>query len=334
MFSKKIGIDLGTSKVRACIAGSKEIHEEHNILVEDIVRGGYIKKGEEALSIIGKENAELSIVRPIKNGVLQDIEAQKEILYPMIDKLHGKHRIIKPEFIVSIPKILRDSDKNSIANLVEELGGSSNIFMVPEVTLSAIGLKLPIYSSTGTAIVNLGAGTIEAAVLSSGGVNVDISVQFGGEDIDQLIVDFFKSNNILIGPRTAEYLKSHIISAEIEDINGVGEVKGKELNSGKAVIYNYKIEQLRLSVLPGLEKVTNSIKEVIEKLPPELTGDILDKGIIITGGLSNLKKLHMYLSKALGVCVYRLEDPERTVVKGLLYLAENPELLTRNIVIK
>lgn len=330
MFSKKIGLDLGSSKIRVCITENKEIVEDDNILVEDFNKGIYIKKGQEALSIIGKENSDIGTVRPVRNGVLQDIDAEKELLYPIVDRLHGKHRIIKPQFIVSIPKVLRDSDKNSIANLVEELGGTRDSILIPEIILSAIGLELPIYSPTGTALVNLGAGTIETAVLSSGGINVDNSVQFGGEDLDQIIIDFFKSNNILIGPRTAEYIKNHIISAEIEDINGIGEVKGKELNSGKAIIYTFKIEQLRQAFLPGLEKITSSIKEVIEKLPPELTGDILDKGIIITGGLSNLRKLHTYLARSLGVPVYRLEDPEKSVAKGLQYMTNNFELL-RNI---
>lgn len=330
MFSKKIGLDLGSSKIRVCITGNQEVVEDDNILVEDLSKGIYIKKGQEALSIIGKENSEIGTIRPVRNGVLQDIDAEKELLYPIIDRLHGKHRVIKPQFIVSIPKVLRDSDKNSIANLIEELGGTRDSILVPEIILSAIGLELPIYSPTGTALVNLGAGTIETAVLSSGGINIDNSVQFGGEDLDQIIVDFFRSNNILIGPRTAEYIKNHIISAEIEDINGIGEVKGKELNSGKAVIHTFKIEQLRQAFLPGLEKITSSIKEVVEKLPPELTGDILDKGIIITGGLSNLRKLHIYLSRALGVPVYRLEDPEKSVAKGLHYMTNNFELV-RNI---
>ncbi len=330
MFYKKIGLDLGTSKVRICISGSNDTLEEDNILVEDYNKGIYFKKGKEALPLIGKENADFGTIRPVKNGVLQDIDAQKELLYPLIDKLHGKHRIIKPQFIVSIPKILRDSDKNSIANLVDDLGGTQDSLLVPEIILSAIGLKLPIYSPTGTAVVNLGAGTIETAVLSSGGINVDNSVQFGGEDLDQIIIDFFRSNNILIGPKTAEYLKNHIISAEIEDINGIGEVKGKEINSGKAVIYNFKIEQLRQAFLPGLERINSSIKDVIEKLPPELTGDILDKGIVITGGLSNLRKLHIYLSRTLGVPVYRLDEPEQSVIKGLFYMSNNYDLV-RNL---
>ena len=209
------------------------------------------------------------------------------------------------------------------------MGGSSQSYLIPEIILSAIGLKLPIYSPTGTALVNLGAGTTETAVLSLGGINSSNTLNFGGDDLDQLIVDYFKSNNILIGSKTAESLKKYFLSAEIEDKNEMLEIKGKELSSGKAVIYHFKKDDLRIAVLPGIEKIANSIKSVIENLPPELSGDILDKGIILTGGLSRLKKLNVFLTSYLGVPVYVLDGAEDSAVNGLKHLIDNIDLIPK-----
>jgi rod shape-determining protein MreB len=329
MFSKKIGIDLGTANVRVCSLNSKEIKYDNNLLILDSNTNDYVKRGQEATDLIGKVGDDLKIIRPVKSGILQDIEAQKELLTPLIDSFIGSHRIVKPDFLISIPRIIRDSDRNSIYTLIEDLGGSSQSYLIPEIILSAIGLKLPIYSPTGTALVNLGAGTTETAVLSLGGINSSNTLNFGGDDLDQLIVDYFKSNNILIGSKTAESLKKYFLSAEIEDKNEMLEIKGKELSSGKAVIYHFKKDDLRIAVLPGIEKIANSIKSVIENLPPELSGDILDKGIILTGGLSRLKKLNVFLTSYLGVPVYVLDGAEDSAVNGLKHLIDNIDLIPK-----
>ncbi len=329
MFSKKIGIDLGTANVRVCSLNSKDIKYDSNLLILDLNTNEYVKKGTEAIDLVGKVGEEFKLIKPVKSGVLQDIEAQKELLMPLVDSFIGSHRIIKPDFLVSIPRILRDSDRNSIYTLIEDLGGSSQSYLIPEIILSAIGLKLPIYTPTGTALVNMGAGTTETAVLSLGGINSSATLNYGGDDLDQLIVDYFKSNNILIGIKTAESLKKFVLSAELENKNDILEIKGKELSSGKATIHHYKRDDLRLAVLPGLEKIANSIKTVIENLPPELSGDILDKGIILTGGLSRLKKIHLFLTSYLGVPVYVLDGGEDSAINGLKYLVNNIDLIPK-----
>lgn len=329
MFSKKIGIDLGTANVRICSLNSKEIKYDSNLLILDSNTNEYVKKGKEALDLIGKVGDDLKIIKPVKSGILQDIDAQKELLTSLVDSFIGSHRIVKPDFLISIPRTIRDSDRNSIYTLIEDLGGSSQSYLIPEIILSAIGLKLPFYSPTGTALVNLGAGTIETAVLSLGGINSSNTLNFGGDDLDQLLVDYFKSNNILIGIKTAENLKKNFLSAELEDRNEFLEIKGKELSSGKAVIHQFKRDDLRLAVLPGLEKIASSIKDVIENLPPELSGDILDKGIILTGGLSKLRKLHVYLTSYLGVPVYVLDGAEDSAINGLKHLVDNIDLIPK-----
>lgn len=331
MFSKKIGIDLGTANIRVCSLNSKEFKYDSNILIQDTNTNEFVKKGSEALDLIGKVGSDLQIIKPVKSGVLQDIEAQKELLMPLIDSYIGKHRIVKPDFLISIPRVIRDSDRNSIYTLIEDLGGSAQSYLIPEIILSAIGLKLPFYSSTGTAIVNLGAGTVETAVLSLGGINSSSTLNYGGEDLDQLIVDYFKSNNILIGIRTAENLKKMVLSAELEDKNEILEIKGKELSSGKAIIHNFKRDDLRLAILPGLEKIASSIKSVLENLPPELSGDVLDKGVILTGGLSKLRKLSIFLTGYLGVPVYLIEGSDDSAINGLKYLVDNINLIPKYI---
>lgn len=331
MFSKKIGIDLGTANIRVCSLNSKDFYFESNILIQDANSEEYVKKGSEALDIVGKEKDDLKVIRPVKNGILQDIDAQKELLIPLVDSFIGSHRIVKPDFLVSVPRTIRDSDRNSIYTLISDLGGSNQSYLIPEIILSAVGLKLPIFSPTGTAIVNIGAGTTETAVMSLGGINSGNTLNYGGEDLDQLIVDYFKSNNFLVGLRTAESLKTAVLSAEIENKSEILEIKGKELSSGRAVYHSFKRDDLRVAVLPGLEKIASSIKQVIENLPPELSGDILDKGVVLTGSGSKLKKINSFLSNYLGVPVYVLDNTDNSTIEGLHYLTKNMELLPRYI---
>lgn len=335
MFSKKIGIDLGTSFFRVCSSENKNILTEKNILIVNPLTDEIIFKGEKAFEIYGKEGAELKTVKPIKNGILQETLYQKELLAESINSILGRNRLVRPQFYVSIPLKLRESDKNSVSNLLEELGARGTSLLVPEIILSAIGLKLPIHRSTGLAIVNLGAGTTEIAVMSLGGVVVGESFSFGGEDLDQLIVDAFRVSNIEIGKKTAENLKINFGSAEVIDINAVSDVKGKDLTSGKIVSFPFKIDLIRSSIIPGVERIAEAIKLVLEKLPPELASDILDNGLILTGGGSKLRHLHFYLSNYLNIPVYRIEDrPENSCINGIQYIISNSDLLNKNYYIR
>lgn len=335
MFSKKIGIDLGTSQIRICSNENKNITTEKNILIINPLNDEIIFKGEKALEIYGKEGTELKAIKPIKNGILQETLYQKELLIEHINSLMGRNRLVKPQFVVSTPLKLRESDKNSVSNLLEDLGARGTSLLVPEVVLSAIGLKLPIQRSTGLALVNLGAGTTEIAVLSLGGVVAGDSLSFGGEDLDQLIINSFRTSNIEIGKKTAENLKINFGSAEVIDANAFSDVKGKDLATGKIVSFPFKIDLIRTSLLPGIERIAESIKQVLEKLPPELASDILDNGIILTGGGSRLKFLHFFLANYLNVPVYRVEDrPENSCIGGIQYIINNSDLLNKNYYIK
>jgi rod shape-determining protein MreB len=335
MFSKKIGIDLGTANFRVCSSLNKVIFSEKNILIINPVSDEVVFKGDKAFEIFGKEGSELKPIRPVKNGILQETLYQKELLQDSVNQILGRNRLIRPEFIVSIPLRLRESDKNSITVLLEELGARSTSMLVPEVILSAIGLKLPIHRSTGLAIVNLGAGTTETAVLSLGGVVLGDSFAFGGEDLDQLIIEYFRSLNLEIGKKTAENLKFLFGSAEVIDINAFNEVKGKDLVTGKIVSFSFKIDQIRNALKPGLIRIAESIKKVLEQLPPELASDIMDNGVILTGGGSRLKNLHFFLADYLNVPVFKIEErPENSCILGIQYIINNSDILNKNYYIK
>lgn len=335
MFSKKIGIDLGTSFFRICSSEAKNIITEKNILIVNPLSEEIIFKGDKAFEIYGKEGSELKAIKPVKNGILQETLYQKELLLGSVNSILGRNRIIRPEFFVSTPLKLRESDKNSITVLLEELGARASSLLIPEILLSAIGLKLPIHRSNGIALVNLGAGTTEIAVMSLGGVVLGDSLSFGGEDLDEMIIDTFRALNLEIGKKTAEKLKFMYGSAEVIDVGAVSDVKGKDLVSGKIVIYPFKIDLIRTAIRPGIAKIAESIKGVLEKLPPELASDIMDNGIILTGGGSKLKNLHFYLSNYLNVPVYVIEDrPENSCISGIQYIINNNDVLGKNYYIK
>lgn len=335
MFSKKIGIDLGTSFFRICSNENKNIYSERNILIVNTINDEIVFKGDKAFEIYGKEGTDLKSIKPVKNGILQETLYQKDLLIDYVNSIIGRNRLIRPNFYVSIPLKLRESDKNSVATLLEELGARSNSMLIPEIILSAIGLKLPIHRSTGIALVNLGAGTSEIAVMSLGGVVVGDSFSFGGDDLDQLIIDSFRAQNLEIGKKTAENLKLLFGSAEIIDSNAISDVKGKDLATGKIVSYNFKIDMIRSAVQPGIERIAEAIKQVLEKLPPELASDIMDNGIILTGGGSKLRNIHFFLSGYLNVPVYRIEDrPENSCISGIQYIISNSDILNKNYYIK
>jgi len=335
MFSKKIGIDLGTSYFRVCSSENKNIYSEKNIIIINPLSDEVVFKGDKAFEIYGKEGSDLKPIKPVKNGILQETIYQKELLTESVNLILGRNRIIKPEFIVSIPLKLRESDKNSITVLLEELGARSSSILVPEVILSAVGLKLPIHRSNGLAIVNLGAGTTEIAVMSLGGVVVGDSFAFGGEDLDQLIIDAFRTLNLEIGKKTAENMKFLYGSAEVIDVNAFSDIKGKDLATGKIVSFPFKIDLIRSAIKPGIDRIAEAIKQVLEKLPPELASDIMDNGVIITGGGSKLRNLHFYLSEYLNVPVYRVEEnPQYSCISGIQYIINNSELLNKNYYIK
>lgn len=335
MFSKKIGIDLGTSFFRICSNENKNIYSERNILIINTLNDEIIFKGDKAFEIYGKEGTDLKSIKPIKNGILQETLYQKDLLIDYVNSIIGRNRLIRPNFYVSIPLKLRESDKNSVATLLEELGARSNSMLIPEIILSAIGLRLPIHRSTGIALVNLGAGTSEIAVMSLGGVVVGDSFSFGGDDLDQLIIDSFRGLNLEIGKKTAENLKIIFGSAEIIDSNAISDVKGKDLATGKIVSYNFKIDMIRSAIQPGIERIAESIKQVLEKLPPELASDIMDNGVILTGGGSKLRNIHFFLSNYLNVPVFRIEDrPENSCISGIQYIISNSDILNKNYYIK
>lgn len=335
MFSKKIGIDLGTSYFRVCSSLNKNITSEKNILIINPLSEEIIFKGDKAFEIYGKEGTELKPVKPVKNGILQETLYQKELLSENVNSILGRNRLVRPEFVVSIPLKLRESDKNSITVLLEELGARSTSMLIPEVILSAIGLKLPIHRSNGLAIVNLGAGTTEIAVMSLGGVVVGDSFSFGGEDLDQLIIDAFRTLNLEIGKKTAENMKFLYGSAEVIDVNAYSDVKGKDLATGKIVSFPFKIDLIRSAIKPGLDRIAEAIKQVLEKLPPELASDIMDNGVILTGGGSKLKNLHFFLSDYLNVPVYKIEDrPENSCISGIQYIINNSKLLDKSYYLK
>lgn len=334
MFAKKIGLDLGTSFIRLISSEVKDPIVERNILIVNPINEEIAFKGNEAYKVYGKESPELKVIKPIKNGILQENLYQKDLLEEHVRTLTGKNRLFKPDFIISVPLKLRESDRNSIASLLESLGASNNSVLVPEIILSAIGLRLPINKSSGVAVVNIGAGTTEIAVLSLGGVIVGDSIQYGGDDLDNLIIENFRLSNIEIGRKTAENLKIKYSSAEVVDNTVIDEVKGKDILTGKIVNFPFKRDMLRQALIPGLDRIAESIKQVLEKLPPELASDIIDNGLAITGGTSNLHNLNFYLSNYLNVPVYRLDNPHYSCIQGIEYIINNNEVLNKNIYLK
>jgi rod shape-determining protein MreB len=316
MFHKKIGIDLGTANTVVFVPGEGFIINEPTVVALTRPSNSVLAVGLEAKEMIGRTPDEIILYRPLKDGVIADYYITKAMLSYFISKATGWFNIIKPDVVISVPAGITQTERRAVVNAARE-AGAANAFIVREPILAALGAGIPINARSGNMIVNIGGGTAEQAVVALGNIVSWNSLRVAGNKFDQAIIDYIKKKYALaIGEQTAENIKIEIGSAMPTKEKMEYQVRGRDLLTGlpKDIIVNSNETAEALN--PLLLDIGASIQGVFNETPPELVADIMEKGIILSGGSVQLHHLPEFLQQYLRVQVYLAEDPLFCVAKG------------------
>lgn len=332
-FSKRVGIDLGTANSLVYLAGTGIVLNEPTVVAISTDDNRVLAVGNEAKEMLGRTPGNISASRPMKDGVIADYVITEAMIRYFLDKVCGQSRIFKPEVMVCAPAGVTSVEKRAIMDATLSAGAKA-AFLIDEPLAAAIGAKIPIANPSGNMIIDIGGGTTEAAVICLGGVVVHNSVRVGGNKIDEAIQNFVrKKHNLIIGERMAEDVKIKIGSAiplkpsEIQKT----EVRGRDAFSGLPRTVEITSEEVTEAVADITKKIIGAAKGVLEQVPPELASDIIDKGIVMSGGTSLLRNLDKLLTESLGVPAALAENPLLCVALGTGMALENLDLYKRSV---
>ncbi len=325
-FSKDIGIDLGTANTLIFMKGKGIIMREPSIVAVDTKNDTVKFVGQEAKEVVGKTPGSIMIVRPLKDGVIADFDVTSSMLRIFIKKACGSSMFFKPRIVICIPSGVTEVERRAVKEASMN-AGAKQVLIIEEPMAAAIGAKLPVHEAGGNMVVDIGGGTSEVAVISLNGIVASRSLRTGGDEFDLAIINYVKRKyNLLIGDKSAEMLKVEIGTASKMDEMFI-DVKGRNLINGLPKNIQVSSEDIRDALTESLEKIVEAIKETLERTPPELAADIIDKGITLTGGGALLKGLDVLIESETGIDVHIAEDPLDCVAAGTGYVLDNMDLL-------
>lgn len=332
MLGKRLGIDLGTANSLVYLSGKGVVLNEPTVVAVTVEDNRVVAVGNEAKEMLGRTPGNIFASRPLKDGVIADYVITEAMLSYFIDKVCGRAHLFKPEVMICIPAGCTQVEKRAVLEATLA-AGSRVAYLIDEPLAAAIGAKIPIAQPAGHMIVETGGGSTEAAVISLGGVVVHNSLRIAGNKIDEAIANYLKRKyNLLVGERTAEEIKIQIGNALKEEKEGKKmEVRGRDSISGLPRMMEIGEIEMTEAITPTLAAIIGVVKSVLEKIPPELASDIIDKGIVLSGGTSLLKNIDKLMTEATGVPCYVAEEPLLCVVKGIGVALENIELYKRSL---
>jgi rod shape-determining protein MreB and related proteins len=335
MLSKRIAIDLGTANTLVYLAGEGILINEPTVVAVTAEENKVVAVGKEAKEMLGRTPGNIVAMRPLKDGAIADYTITEDMLSYFIDKACGPSRFFKPEVMVCIPSGVTQVERRAVMDAAMA-AGAKIAYLIEAPLAAAIGAKVPIAQATGHMLVDIGGGSAECAVISLGGIVVHNSVRVGGNKIDEAIAGYVKKKfNLLIGERTAEEIKIQIATAFVEDKKKSSditlEIRGRDSITGlpRTIVLNQ--EQVNEAILPVLMDIIAGVKGVLEKTPPELASDIIDKGIVMSGGTSLLHNFDKLMTQETGVPCHIAEDALLCVVRGTGVALDNIELYKRSI---
>ncbi|KKQ94728.1 MAG: rod shape-determining protein [Candidatus Levybacteria bacterium RIFCSPHIGHO2_02_FULL_39_36] len=332
MLSKRIGIDLGTANVLVYLAGEGVVLNEPTVVAVRADDNKVVAVGAEAKEMLGRTPGNIIAMRPLKDGVIADYVITQSMLSYFIDKVCGRSRFFKPEVMVCIPSGVTQVEKRAVLDACMT-AGAGNVYLIEEPLAAAIGAKIPIAQAAGHMILDSGGGTTDIAVISLGGVVVHKSIRVAGNKTEEAIANYIRKRfNLLVGERTAEEIKVNVCNAIVEPESPKKmETKGRDSVTGLPRAIEITEQEVNEAIQPILKAIISAIREVFEITPPELASDIIEKGIVLSGGTALLKNLDNYIAKETGVPAYVAEDPLFCVVRGVGVALENLELYKKSI---
>ncbi len=331
-FTIDIGIDLGTANTLVCVKGEGIVLREPSVVAIEQTSGKVVAVGMEAKRMLGRTPSNITAIRPMKDGVIADFDITQEMLNYFIRRVQtgrGVKHLTRPRVVVSVPTGITAVEKRAVRESALQAGARS-VYLIEEPMAAAMGAGLPVEEPLGNMVIDIGGGTTEVAVISLGGIVYARSVRCAGDAMDEAIIQHIKRKyNLLIGPRTAEDIKIYIGSADTLDEELVMTVKGNDLMGGLPRTIEVHSEEIREALLEPVMTIVNAVKGTLEKTPSELSGDIIDRGICMAGGSSQLRGLASLISQETGLPVYLCSNPETAIVEGTGKVLESLDIMGR-----
>jgi rod shape-determining protein MreB len=322
LFSSDVAIDLGTATTLVYVKGRGIVLQEPSLVVVHRATNQILAVGNDAKLMLGRTPGSIVSIRPMKDGVIADFEVTERMLRYFISKVHNRRSLIRPRIVVAIPSGCTEVEKRAVRDSAEQ-AGAREVYLVEEPMAAAIGAGMPIAEPQGNMIVDIGGGTTEVAVISLGDIVYGKSIRVAGDELDEAIINYIKRTyNILVGERTAEDVKIQIGSAFPLEQELRMQIKGRDLVTGLPKTIELTSEEVRGAIEEPLIQIIEAIKMTLERTPPELAADIVDRGIILAGGTSLLKGLDERLRDETGVPVNLADDPTTAVAMGSGHLLD------------
>lgn len=316
LFASDMGIDLGTASTLVYVKGKGILLREPSVVAIDKNTNFVLAVGEDAKKMIGRTPANIVAIRPLRNGVIADFEITQEMIRHFIRKVRQDRTLIRPRVVIGVPSGITGVEKRAVKEAAEQ-AGAREVFIIEEPMAAAIGAEIPVHEAAGSMIVDIGGGTTEVAVISLGGMVISNSLRVAGDAMDEAIVQYIKRKyNLTIGERTAEDVKIRIGSIYPQEKEETMEVKGRSLKTGLPETVEIVSDEIRGALSDTVRMIIEMVKSTLEQTPPELSADIIERGIVLAGGSSLLRGLDKLMSEETGLPVHVAEDPLTCVVKG------------------
>jgi len=323
LIATDLAIDLGTANTLIYVPEKGVVLNEPSVVAVDSNTNRSIAVGLEAKKMLGRTPEEITAIRPMKDGVIADFEMVEVMLRGFIDKVSMRKLFLRPRVVVAVPSGITAVEMRAVRDSVEQ-AGAREVFLIAEPVAAAIGVGLPVQTPTGNMVVDIGGGTTEIAVIALSGIVAKISIRVGGDEMDEAIVNYIKKKyNLLIGDSTAEEIKMNVGSAFPLDEEKDMEVRGIDLVSGIPKTIKVTSKEIRGALEKPVSQIINAVKQALEKTPPELAADIVDKGIVMTGGGSLLRGLDKLLTEETNLLTKVAESPLECVARGAGYVLED-----------
>ncbi|MDO8672879.1 MAG: rod shape-determining protein [Dehalococcoidia bacterium] len=332
MFTKHIGIDLGTANVLVYVKGKGIVLNEPSVVALATNENRIVSFGNDARNMLGRTPGSISVIRPMRDGVIADYMITEAMLRHYIGRVCGGLRLSKPEVMICVPAGVTSVEQRAVRDAAEQAGARRPAYLIPEPLAAAIGARIPIASPTGNMVVDIGGGTTEAAVISMYGIVVSQSVRVAGNHIDEAIIAYIRrKHNLMIGDRTAEEIKIEIGSAMTLSKEVTAEVRGRDQVSGLPKTITVTSTEIAHAIAEPLASIIAAVRAVLEQTPPELASDVIDRGMVLTGGGALLRNIDRLLTQETGVPCHVADQPLNCVAIGAGLALDHLDLIKRNL---
>jgi rod shape-determining protein MreB len=332
MFSSDLAIDLGTANTLVFAAGKGIVVNEPSIVAINKNTGEVEAVGKEAKEMLGRTPGNIVAIKPMKDGVIADFKVTEKMLTYFIQKAHNRRVLVHPRIVIGVPSEITPVEKRAVQDSAYR-ARASEVYLVEQAMAAAIGAGLPVHEPTGNMVVDIGGGTTEVAVISLGGIVTSQSIRVGGDELDQAIINFGKKEySLMLGERTAEEIKISLGSAWPSNDEPNAEIRGRDLVSGLPKTIVISAEEIRRAIEEPLSVIVDAVKTTLDKCPPELAGDVMDRGIALTGGGALLRGLDERLREETGMPIHVTDNPLDSVALGTGKCVEDFDTLQQVLV--